>query len=94
MPGAEATTSSAPRTAGSIASALRTAPIATGRSKLIVNPVLTAATLPDNAVAAMRTVVASRVEEDGSGGLGHRPAARAEGAGTDRDRVVGAGLPA
>ena len=33
-------------------------------------------------------------QEDGSGGLGHRPAARAEGAGTDRDRVVGAGLPA
>ena len=69
MPGAEATTLSAPRTAGSIASALRTAPIATGRSKLIVNPVLTAATLPDNAVAAMRTVVASRVRKTARAGL-------------------------
>ena len=68
VPGSDRATSRAPRSGGSMLSALRTAPIATGRSKVNVKPVVTAASSPAIAVAAIRPIVAWRVRKTARAG--------------------------
>ena len=68
VPAADAMASRAPRSGGSMLSALRTSPIATDRSKLKTKPVVTATSSPAGAVVAICAVVAWRVRKTARAG--------------------------